>query len=84
MLSAPATIPATSAETFTAAFAPADPGTLTRSATSSCSPARSASATAGTNPATPTRLGSSKSAETLCQTRIYRVKCPAVLGPGPR
>ncbi len=73
MLSAPATIPATTAVTFTAAFAPAEPGTLTCSATSSCNPARSANATAGTSPATPTRFGSSKPAETVCETRICRV-----------
>ena len=38
MQSAPATIPATSAGTFSYALAPADPGTVTVAATSSGSP----------------------------------------------
>jgi len=71
ILLAPATVPATTTDTLTATFAPADPAT--RSATTSCNPARSATASAGTRPATDTRFGSWKSAGTLCETRIYRV-----------
>ena len=44
MQSAPATIPATSAGTFTAALAPVDPGTVTVEATNSGSWQDSASA----------------------------------------
>lgn len=65
MLSAPATIPATSAGTFNAAFAPADPPTLTQSSTSPARPACSANAIVGARPPADTRLGSSKSAEML-------------------
>ena len=73
MLSAPATMPATSAGTLIAAFAPADPGTVRCSPTSSCSPDRSANASTGARPAADTRLGSSKTAETPCETCIYRM-----------
>jgi hypothetical protein len=62
--SAPATIPATSAGTFTAAFTP--PGVLSVSvpATRSARPTRPANATTGTRPAHDTRFGSSNTAET--------------------
>src|SRR5665647_3525215 len=73
MLSAPATMPATRAATFTSGFAPADPGTRTWVAARSCSPARPAKAITGTNPAHDTRFGSSKPAETVWQDRIYRM-----------
>jgi len=78
ILFAPATIPATTTDTLAATFAPADPAT--RSATTSCNPARSATASAGTRPATDTRFGSWKSAETLCETRIYRVPLSSRVG----
>jgi len=58
MLSAPATIPATRAPILTSAFAPAEPGTLTCSATGSPRPARWAKAMTGTNPAQDTRFAS--------------------------
>src|SRR5665647_2952215 len=58
MLSAPATIPATRAPILTSAFAPAEPGTLTCSATRSPRPARWAKAMTGTNPAQDTRFAS--------------------------
>src|SRR5665648_662346 len=73
MVSAPATIPATRAATFTPGFEPADPGTRTWAATRSCNPARSAKAITGTRPAHDTRFGSSKPAQRLWQTRIYRM-----------
>ena len=60
-----------SAVTFTLEFAPARPGTLRCSAARSCRPARRASAR--TNPATDTRFGSSKTAETLSEACIYRM-----------
>src|SRR5450759_4921800 len=50
-LSAPATIPATTAPTFAEACAPADPGTLRSSSAREPSPARCASAITGTRPA---------------------------------
>ena len=61
--SAPATIPATSEATFNPAFAPLSVGTLKCSSASSRSPARSASASTGTNPATETRFGSSNATD---------------------
>ena len=73
MVSAPATIPATRAATFTSALAPADPGTRTCVAARSCSPARSANLITGISPAHDTRFGSSKLAEMVWQTHIYRV-----------
>ena len=73
MLSAPATSPATNAATFTSALDPADPGTRTWVAARSCSPARSAKVMTGISPAHDTRFGSSKPAETVWQTRIYRM-----------
>src|SRR5665648_230423 len=73
MVSAPATIPATNAATFTAGFGPADPGTRTWVAARSCSPARSARVMTGIRPAHDTRFGSSKPAEAVWQTRIYRM-----------
>jgi len=72
-LSAPATIPATTALTLAEARAPADPGTLTCSSTRAPSPARSASAITGTNPAVDTRFGSSKRADFTWQTLTYRM-----------
>ena len=63
MLSAPATIPATSAGTFTWAFTPPLAFNVNVSTTSSPSPARCAKAIAGTSPAHDTRLGSSNVAE---------------------
>lgn len=59
MQSAPATIPATIAYTFTAAFAPALTGTPSSPDTSPASPQQAASAITGTSPAQPTKLGSS-------------------------
>src|SRR5665647_485954 len=56
-----------------AGFEPADPGTRTWAATRSCNPARSAKAMTGISPAHDTRFGSSKLAERLWQTRIYRM-----------
>jgi hypothetical protein len=73
MLSAPATIPATSAATLIAGFDPGEPGTRTWLAARSCRPARAAKAMTGISPAHDTRLGSSKTAEMLWQTRIYRM-----------
>ena len=73
MVSAPATIPATNAATFTSGLDPADPGTRTWAAVRSCNPARSAKAMTGIRPAHDTRFGSSKPAETVWQTRIYRM-----------
>src|SRR5450759_4012188 len=73
MVSAPATIPATRAATFTAGFDPADPGTRTWVAARSCRPTRSANVITGINPAHDTRFGSSKPAERLWQDRIYRM-----------
>jgi hypothetical protein len=64
MLSAPATIPATSEDTFNPAFAPLSVGTLRCSSANRCSPADRANATIGTNPAHDTRFGSSNTAET--------------------
>ena len=71
-LSAPAIILATSATTLITGFDPAVPGTRTCSRINRCRPARSAKATTGTRPAHETRLGSSKTAETLWQTRMYQ------------
>jgi len=71
MLSAPTTIPATSAPTFTTGFDPPEPETRTWAAARSCRPARSANAMTGTRPAHDTRFGSS--AQMLWQTRIYRM-----------
>jgi hypothetical protein len=62
MLSAPASIPATTLVVFTTAFGAA---TVTCSATRSYSPADSASRNTGTRPAADTRFGSSKTALTL-------------------
>ena len=58
MLSAPASIPPTTVASFTPAVL-ADPGTVNHSSASRLSPARSANAITGTNPAEPTRFGSS-------------------------
>jgi hypothetical protein len=58
MLSAPATIPATSEATFNPAFAPRSLGTLSHWSASRRKPARSANPTIGTNPAADTKLGS--------------------------
>jgi len=64
MLSAPATIPATSAGTFRCAFTPPSTGRVRVLATRSVRPHRSASATTGARPAQDTRFGSSNNAET--------------------
>jgi hypothetical protein len=63
MLSAPATIPATSDVTFTPAWAPLSVGMLKCRSANTASPARVASVTAGTRPADDTRFGSSKTAD---------------------
>src|SRR5262249_55638708 len=57
--SAPATMPATSADTFDPAAQPGPPGTVNRSPARSTSPARWANASAGTSPADDTSVGSS-------------------------
>ena len=62
MLSAPASIPTTSDITFAPAH-PVDPGTVSHSSARSRKPIRSASATAGTNPADAIRFGSSNAAD---------------------
>ena len=61
MLSAPATIPATSAGTFSCAFGD---GTDSLPATSPASPQASANAITGSRPAHEMRFGSSKLADT--------------------
>ena len=61
--SAPAAIPATSDMTFAPAFAPAVPGTVSRSWARSPIPTDSARASAGTSPADTTRFGSSNAAD---------------------
>jgi hypothetical protein len=63
MLSAPATIPATSEATFNPALAPLSVGTLSRSSAKERSPTDSASASTGTSPAADTRFGSSNTAD---------------------
>ncbi len=63
MLSAPATIPATSEATFNPAFVPLSVGTLRCSSARSASPARSAKARTGTRPAGDTRFGSSNATD---------------------
>ena len=63
MLSAPATIPATSEVTFNPAFAPLSLGTVRCFWASSGRPVLPASATTGTSPADDTRFGSSNTAE---------------------
>jgi len=63
MESAPATIPATNAETFRCAFAQRSAFRVRVSATESVTSARCASAMAGATPLHDTRLGSSKTAE---------------------
>jgi hypothetical protein len=65
MLSAPATIPATSEVTFSPAFAPLSLGTDKRSCANAPSPAECASATTGTSPADDTRFGSSNTADVV-------------------
>jgi len=64
MLSAPATIPATSEATFNPAFAPRSLGTLSTWSASRRKPARSANPTTGTSPTADTKLGSSNTADT--------------------
>ena len=76
MQSAPATIPATSAGTFTAALAPAGPGTVTVAATNSGSWQDSASDITAVSPAHDTRFGSSNfadSRENACNPCTYRM-----------
>jgi hypothetical protein len=63
MLSALATMPATSDITFSPALAPADLGTVNVLRARSAIPTWSANATAGTRPADTTRFGSSKVAD---------------------
>lgn len=82
MPSAPATMPATNAGTFTAAFAPAGRGMVRRSATSSCYPAGEVRPITGTRPAVDTRFGSSKAAEKLLRDSDYRVLL-MLSGSGP-
>ena len=64
MESAPATMPAMSAGTFSTAFTPPDPPTVSRVATRACRPQRWARAITGARPAHDTRFGSSKRTET--------------------
>ncbi len=66
MLSAPTTIPATRALTFTAGLHPPGAPSLTCPATRSDNPARSARAITGTKPTADTRLSSSKRLEIVC------------------
>jgi hypothetical protein len=63
MLSAPASIPPTNEATFNPAFAPLSVGTDRCASASSRRPARSASASTGTNPADDTKFGSSSTAD---------------------
>jgi len=63
MLSAPATIPATSPGTSRCAFAPPLAGNVSLEDTSSARPQRCANATIGASPAHDTRFGSSNTAE---------------------
>ena len=85
MLSAPATIPATSEVTFNPAFAPLSVGTLRCCSASSWSPADRASARTGTSPADDTRFGSSNTAEVardVWQSCIYEMPFVVVeIGP---
>ena len=60
MLSAPATMPATSELTFAPALAPLSVGTLRCSSANAARPHCWAKATIGTSPAHDTRFGSSK------------------------
>jgi len=62
MLSTPATIPATSEETFNPAFAPLSPGTLKCAPAKAAGRAALAGASTGTSPAQDTRFGSSNTA----------------------
>ena len=62
--SAPQTIPATTARTFSAAFAPPFAVIVSRSASSLASPHRCASAITGTSPAQDTRFGWSNLTDT--------------------
>lgn len=76
MPSAPATIPATSEDTFSPAFAPLSVGTLRCVWASSWSPADRASVRTGTSPADDTRFGSSNTAEVAAgvwQSCIYEM-----------
>ena len=61
MESAPATMPATSADTFNPVAWPGPPATVSRRSASFSSPALAARAMAGTSPACDTRFGSSNS-----------------------
>ena len=63
MLSAPATIPATSAGTFKCAFTPPASRSVNVAPTSPASPHASASSTTGTSPAHDTKVGSSNTAD---------------------
>ena len=64
MLSAPATIPATSAGTFKCAFTPPASRSVNVVPTSPANPHEAASSTTGTSPAQETRFGSSNTADT--------------------
>ena len=81
MLSAPATIPATSEATFSPAFAPLSVGTDRCVWASEWSPAERANVIVGTSPADDTRFGSSNTADVargVWQSCIYEM--PFVLG----
>src|SRR5690625_3772118 len=71
--SAPAAMPPISAGTFRCTFAAPSPDSVSRWPASAARSHRSASDITGTSPATDTRLGSSKTAETPCETCIYRM-----------
>jgi hypothetical protein len=64
MLSAPATMPATSDVTFNPALEPLSVGTDRCRSASAANPASRANATTGTKPAADTRFGSSNTAAT--------------------
>ena len=64
MLSAPATIPATSEDTFNPGFAPLSVGTVRNSSANDRKPTVELSLSTGTNPAADTRFGSSNTADT--------------------
>ena len=84
MLSAPATMPATSAATFNPALAPLSVGTLNHSSASSCRPASWARRITGTNPDGDTRFASSKETDTAAGVWETRSGSPSpLLGPGP-
>ena len=84
MLSAPATIPATSEATFNPAFAPLSVGTPRCCRARSWSPADRANARTGTRPADDTRFGSSNTAEVAVDVwQSWSGSPSALLRPGP-